>query len=122
MSRKIKFRGKRKSFNKWMYFDFNKINSDNQPSDFFQYHLDTDTIGQFTGLKDFKGSEIYEGDILKITLYDDDWITNVRYYSGTLVIDVEHCDLSTTALSFLDEDAEVEIIGNIHENPELLTK
>jgi len=75
---------------------------------------------QFTGLTDKNGKEIYEGDVLKINLYDDEWVTKVRDYNGTLVIDVEGCDWNTTALSFLDDEAETEVIGNIYENPELL--
>lgn len=75
----------------------------------------------FTGLKDKNGKEIYECDILKITLYDDEWKTTVRDYYGTLIVDVEGCDWNTTALSFLDDEAEIEVIGNIYENPELLS-
>lgn len=75
---------------------------------------------QFTGLTDKNGKEIYEGDVLKINLYDDEWVTKVRDYNGTLVIDVEGCDWNTTALSFLDDEAETEVIWNIYENPELL--
>jgi uncharacterized phage protein (TIGR01671 family) len=77
-------------------------------------------VMQFTGLLDKNGKEIYEGDILKINLYNDEWKTKVRTYLGRLIIDVQGYDWNTTALSFLDDEAETEVIGNIYENPELL--
>jgi uncharacterized phage protein (TIGR01671 family) len=87
---------------------------------FMHHYSDCKNLMQYTGLKDKNGKEIYEGDIIKINLYDDEWKTKVRNYLGTLVIDVEGCDWSTTALSFLDDEAEKEVIGNIYENTELL--
>ena len=85
------------------------------------YVVIPETVCQFTGLVDKNEKDIYEGDILKITLYDDEWKTKVRDYYGTLVIDVEGCDWCTTALSFLDEESDKEVLGNFYENPELLT-
>jgi uncharacterized phage protein (TIGR01671 family) len=89
-------------------------------SSFMHHYSDCKNLMQYTGLKDKNGKEIYEGDVLKINLYDDEWITKVRNYLGTLIIDIEGCDWNTTALSFLDDEAETEVIGNIYENPELL--
>ena len=63
------------------------------------------TIGQYTGLKDKNGKMIFEGDIVKAT-----W-----GFSG--VVDYENF-IYRKAEGEIDDD--IEIIGNIHDNPELV--
>ena len=137
MSREIKFRGLTNN-GTWVYGNLIQgkngdcyicsINKNPVTKNGDSWYIDSpcyvvipETVCQFTGLVDKNEKDIYEGDILKITLYDDEWKTKVRDYYGTLVIDVEGCDWSTTALSFLDEEADKEVLGNFYENPELLT-
>ena len=69
---------------------------------------------QYTGLLDKNGREIYEGDIVTVdgVLYFVEWRG-----AGDWFIDPE-CD---DAFMFTPSIYELEIIGNIHENPELLS-
>ena len=62
---------------------------------------------QFTGLRDKNGKEIYEGDIL-----------SHRYYSKPVICTWADCGFITEDVSITDKS--LEVIGNIHENPELL--
>ena len=86
-----------------------------------------DTIGQFTGMLDKNGKEIYEGDIVEV--YD---FTSVYASKYKGVVKMVHCSwvvehvfynsLSHPRLSFDDfAQQKTEIIGNIHDNPDLIT-
>ena len=87
-------------------------------------------IMQYTGLFDKNGTEIYEGDIVK---YTDHWsgqhfINEIYWKFGSLVFDVQYEDEKRYTVPIhsihMDDDRgyeqTVEVIGNIHEHPELL--
>ena len=82
-----------------------------------------ETVGEYTGLTDKNGKKIFEGDILEFT-YDDAksfHIVQWSYeYAGWATQNIEE-KYDAETMDFWDEYRECyEIIGNIHDNPELL--
>lgn len=117
--RKIKFRAKRSDDGKWVFGDLTHEYRITRDKDIpcirvARYNIDESSIGQFTGLLDKNGKEIYEGDIYR---YDNpDSINEVSYCAGG---GFAGFDL-TPAIHSENRLLDVEVIGNIHDNPELL--
>ena len=85
--------------------------------------VEKSSVGQDTGLKDKNGEKIFEGDILVCeSSGGTKYFTDVRYDGGALSIDVIDLDYDITAIGWAMKDylLSVEIIGNIHDNPELM--
>lgn len=86
----------------------------------FAYQVRPETVGQFTGLLDKNGKKIFEGDIIRD---EDSWARGEVFFNNNdtggyctwFLGDGYNC-----SLSFLDS-TNIEIIGNIQDNPELLT-
>lgn len=128
--RDIKFRGK--SIDEWVYGMLCKVNEDDtEHGKPIKYKIQTEekergeyvvcfitdenTLGQYTGLHDKNGKEIYEGDIVR-TFKGDICIVEYSYNGfGLKVIDESKC---YGWVDFIDY--KIEIIGNIYDNPELL--
>lgn len=125
--REILFRGKRTDNGEWVEGSLIKATLNGETiylifGDSFSYDgndvtalihalVDPDTIGQYTGLTDKNGKRIYEGDIVLdcgepcVIMFEDCcW---KEFYKGDY-------------WSFIYDDSIVEIIGNIHDNPELM--
>lgn len=78
-----------------------------------------ETVGQYTDLTDKNGTKIFEGDILKFAYNEED--ENPIFYSVEWKSDCACFGYAETADKMLEIDAfHCEIIGNIHDNPELL--
>jgi uncharacterized phage protein (TIGR01671 family) len=125
MPRDIKFRGISKNTGKWIYGDLSKKHG----NDGFYYTIETllgefsivetESVGEYTGLKDKNGKEIYEGDILYELSFDGDAILCEVVFSNCAFMLKEWEIID----SFLYDSAkDMEVIGNVYENPELLNK
>ena len=116
--REILFRGKRWNDGEWLEGTLYRLAYEFDPFIMLanrhgeSYQVKPETVGQFTGLTDKNGKKVFEGDIIKAIASnpvgeDVQATVIVRLDDYELMWDIEHSH-------------EIEVIGNIHDNPELL--
>ena len=135
--REILFRGKRIDNGEWIEGgicqtegytiiltseDFEGTLYEPPSSELYDIEIIPETIGQYTGLTDKNGKRVFEGDIISIRFEED----VVYYENAEVYFDTEHygwhvrySDYESFGLWEYD-DCDITVIGNIHDNPELL--
>ena len=133
MSREIKFRGKSLIDGRWIYGDLFRTDLDGGVA--IQYYDEVDgwmtenvnpnTVCQFTGLKDSNGKEIYEGDIIRriarISFYGNNKASaHVVKFGEDGIYNGFYLEPQCDAFFVSHNSFIFEVIGNIHDNPELM--
>ena len=136
MNRKIKFRGRITKSTEWVYGslivypdgEYNILSQRKENSSKMDdWYVDKQTVGQFTGLYDKNGQEVYEGDIVKRKIIKSDFYPEqymphikmcpeIRFGEEFITRMPKQKDIDNGIIDNFD----YEVVGNIYDNPELL--
>lgn len=143
--RDVCFRGQQNDTGEWRYGSFAQVDGDAfiiSPCSKMneEYGMTVpdcvqvrrETVGEFTGLVDQNGKQVFEGDIVWGGMANtkvhrgvvsfgryQNWINGDGYDMGFFIEWVDY-EYWRKELAYWVEEGEIEVIGNIHENPELL--
>lgn len=119
--REILSRGKDLETGKWLYGSF--VNTPNHTyistnGEAFPAKVEPKTVGQYTGLTDKNGTKIFEGDIVRY----GDTIHKVVFEqrNGTAYFGLVYSPIETLPFGHYQDLRQLEVIGNIYDNPELI--
>jgi len=133
--REILFHGKRIDNGEWVEGFYGLkgekthcIMTNTLPSGLWQECYSTDhpvspgTVGQYTGMTDKNGKRIFEGDIIKNTIGQVGYIAFLQQEAGWVIVwETYDSRMGHRARGCgYDSDRTIEVIGNIHDNPELI--
>ena len=141
MSRQLKFRGKREDNGEWVYGYYVCLNekehriytgyAETYYGDYYPefFSVDPETVGQYAGILDKNGVEIYEGDILLDVEFDENG--NNISSKFPVVYDYSKCQFAidnsfkkdgSNLVNFVEYFGieNLEVVGNIHDNIEML--
>lgn len=124
--REILFRGKHMSGGVWCEGNLAVrkdgiciITPDDTPCGVYG-QVDPDTVGQFTDLTDKNGTKIFEGDIVKIDIAGLIFNAVCKFHSGSFGLVWHYMGVDRWQAFTSMCHVEYEVIGNIHDNPELM--
>ena len=122
--RDILFRGKRTDNGKWVYGLLCRVGDTyaniRRMDTGVLYSVLTNTIGQYTGLTDKNGKKIFEGDIVEFRTSLKKYYAKVYYKKGMWSLYIKGFNDRYMLSVAVENDYSVKVIGNIHDNPELL--